>query len=42
MGGTQFDPLAVEAFLAEEASLRQMVALKCMTAEDGPRLTSLT
>ncbi len=29
MAGKQFDPLAVEAFLAEEASLREMVALKC-------------
>jgi HD-GYP domain-containing protein (c-di-GMP phosphodiesterase class II) len=30
MAGTQFDPVAVEAFLAEEAALRQMVALKCV------------
>lgn len=36
MGGTQFDPLAVEAFVAEEAALRQMVALKCMTPDEGP------
>jgi len=28
MSGSQFDPLAVEAFLAEENALRQMVALK--------------
>src|SRR5574338_467481 len=28
--GRQFDPLAVEAFLAEEATLREMVALKCL------------
>lgn len=28
--GRQFDPLAVEAFLAEEATLRAMVAQKCM------------
>lgn len=27
--GSQLDPLAVEAFLAEEAVLREMVALKC-------------
>lgn len=29
LSGSQFDPLAVEAFLAEEATLREMVALKC-------------
>lgn len=29
MWGSQFDPAAVDAFLAEEASLRQMVALQC-------------
>lgn len=29
MTGTQFDPIAVQAFLAEEATLREMVALKC-------------
>ena len=27
--GTQFDPLAVEAFSAEEKTLREMVAIKC-------------
>jgi HD-GYP domain-containing protein (c-di-GMP phosphodiesterase class II) len=27
--GSQFDPLAVEAFVAEEATLRSMVAVKC-------------
>jgi response regulator RpfG family c-di-GMP phosphodiesterase len=27
--GTQFAPSAVEAFIAEEAVLREMVALKC-------------
>lgn len=27
--GTQFDPLAVEAFVAEERVLREMVAVKC-------------
>lgn len=29
MSGSQFDPLAVDLFLAEEAVLREMVALKC-------------
>lgn len=29
--GTQFDPKAVEAFLAEESVLREMVAIKCGT-----------
>jgi len=33
MKGTQFDPLAVDAFLADEATLRQMVALKCTTSQ---------
>lgn len=32
MSGTQFDPLAVEAFLREETTLRDMVALKCGAA----------
>jgi response regulator RpfG family c-di-GMP phosphodiesterase len=27
--GTQFDPVAVEAFTAEEATLREMVVMKC-------------
>jgi HD-GYP domain-containing protein (c-di-GMP phosphodiesterase class II) len=27
--GTQFDPKAVEVFMAEEAALREMVELKC-------------
>lgn len=31
--GAQFDPEAVKAFRAEEATLREMVALKCGTAE---------
>jgi HD-GYP domain-containing protein (c-di-GMP phosphodiesterase class II) len=35
MGGSQFDPAAVEAFLAEERTLREMVAVKC--AETVPR-----
>ncbi|MHB0926471.1 MAG: HD-GYP domain-containing protein [Gallionellaceae bacterium] len=34
MSGTQFDPAAVQAFLAEEASLREMVAAKCMQPND--------
>ncbi|TAK88044.1 MAG: HD domain-containing protein [Betaproteobacteria bacterium] len=29
LAGTQFDPAAVEAFLAEEPVLREMVAAKC-------------
>lgn len=29
MAGTQFDPVAVEAFVAEEKTLRNMVKLKC-------------
>ncbi|NOY12168.1 MAG: HD-GYP domain-containing protein [Deltaproteobacteria bacterium] len=29
MSGTQFDPRAVDVFLAEEATLREMVTLKC-------------
>lgn len=29
MAGSQFDPLAVEAFLLDEATLREMVAVKC-------------
>lgn len=31
-GGSQFDPLAAAAMVAEEAVLRQMVAMKCMQA----------
>jgi hypothetical protein len=34
MGGTQFDPLAVQAFMAEEAMLREMVEAKCMQSHD--------
>ena len=30
MSGAQFDPAAVQVFLAEEATLREMVATKCM------------
>lgn len=33
MSGSQFDPLAVNLFLAEENVLRDMVALKCSQAE---------
>ncbi len=34
MSGSQFDPRAVEAFVAEEALLREMLEMKCvMTAE---------
>lgn len=29
MSGSQFDPRAVEAFVAEEGTLREMVAMKC-------------
>ena len=34
MSGIQFDPLAVQAFLAEEATLREMVEAKCMQPQD--------
>ncbi len=34
MSGTQFDPVAVQAFLAEETTLREMVAAKCMQPHD--------
>ncbi|MFZ2525241.1 MAG: HD-GYP domain-containing protein [Candidatus Ferrigenium altingense] len=34
MSGTQFDPVAVQAFLAEEATLREMVDAKCMLPND--------
>ena len=34
MSGTQFDPVAVQAFLAEEATLREMVAAKCEQTRD--------
>ncbi len=33
LAGTQFDPQAVRAFMAEEATLRAMVAAKCIDAE---------
>lgn len=35
MSGIQFDPLAVQAFLAEEKTLREMVAAKCMVTQDA-------
>ena len=34
MSCTQFDPVAVQAFLAEETTLREMVASKCMQPHD--------
>lgn len=34
LSGMQFDPLAVQAFLAEEATLREMVEAKCMQSHD--------
>jgi len=34
VSGIQFDPLAVQAFLAEENTLREMVAMKCMQPQD--------
>jgi HD-GYP domain-containing protein (c-di-GMP phosphodiesterase class II) len=34
MSGTQFDPLAVQAFLAEETTMREMVETKCMQSSD--------
>lgn len=34
MSGTQFDPVAVQAFLAEEKTLREMVTAKCMQSHD--------
>lgn len=35
MSGTQFDLLAVQAFLAEETTLREMVEAKCMQSNDS-------
>ena len=35
MSATQFDPAAVQAFLAEEATLREMVETKCMESNDS-------
>jgi len=36
--GRQFDPVAVQAFLAEERTLREMVALKCAVDPDQAAL----
>lgn len=36
LSGMQFDPLAVQAFLAEETTLREMVEAKCMQSSDTP------
>lgn len=36
MSGVQFDPAAVELFLTEETTLREMVALKCGELEIDP------
>ncbi len=36
MSGNQFDPVAVQAFLAEDTTLREMVAAKCMQSGDTP------
>lgn len=41
MSGIQFDPLAVQAFLAEEKTLHEMVESKCMQSHD-PAITSNT
>ncbi len=38
--GSQFDPTAVEAFIAEERVLREMVAVKCSAAWAGAPLVS--
>ena len=36
--GTQFDPVAVDALLAEESTLRRMVEIKC---SEGEQVTDL-
>lgn len=41
MSGMQFDPLAVQAFWAEEKTLREMVEAKCMRPHD-PAISSNT
>ncbi|MBZ0105460.1 MAG: HD-GYP domain-containing protein [Sulfuricella denitrificans] len=38
MSGTQFDPVAVEAFLGEEPTLRKMVELKCTSVPSQPEI----
>lgn len=42
MIGTQYYPVAVQAFLGEESTLREMVAAKCMQlhAADPSRLVN--
>lgn len=40
MSGTQFDPAAVQAFLAEETTLREMVEAKCMQPHDPAILSN--
>ncbi len=35
MSGTQFDPFTVQAFIAEEVTLREMVEAKCMQTQDS-------
>lgn len=42
MSGSQFDPVAVQAFLAEESALREMVAAKCMLPNIGDESKHLT
>lgn len=40
VSGTQLDPLALEAFVAEEATLREMVELKCGAVGDWPAVAA--
>jgi len=37
--GAQFEPAAVEAFIAEERVLREMVAVKCAAERSGAPMT---
>lgn len=39
LAGTQFDPVALDAFELEEATLRNMVGLKCGTATSVEKAT---
>jgi HD-GYP domain-containing protein (c-di-GMP phosphodiesterase class II) len=41
LAGTQFDPQAVRAFMAEEGTLRAMVAAKCLDPEVVPAMDVL-
>lgn len=41
LSGKQFDPVAVEAFIAEEAELREMVELKCGKAQMALNLSQM-